>query len=173
LPAVRRQPLDTLRPLVEVADFHVCRHHTRPLRARAQKPAASSDRPRSVERVPGDQQLHALSIGQVRAHNHLLRAAVGVQEEHFERIAEIIVVELVIADSVQPYRRAGRDHKVERGTQRSPLRERCRQPTRCNRPFAYERYPHEATGGVRFEFQQAANLVGSQISRHRVGFTPP
>ena len=53
-----------------------------------------------------------------QARRRPVRAAVGVQHEQFKRIAEIIMVELIVADSMRPHRRAGRDQEVEGRAQR-------------------------------------------------------
>ena len=41
--------------LVEVADFGICWHHARPLRARSQEPTTTPDYARSVKRISRDQ----------------------------------------------------------------------------------------------------------------------
>ena len=123
--------------LVEIADFDVfCRHHARPLGARAQEPLTAPDQSCSMERISGDQQLHTVPTAQVWSDDDPFGGAVGVQQEYLERISEVLVVELVVADSVKPYRGVGRHHEVERGTQRSPLRKRCWQPARRDRVLA-------------------------------------
>ena len=48
-----------------------------------------------------------LAVAQVRPDDDARGGAVGLQQEHFERIAEVIVVELVVANAVQPHRRLG------------------------------------------------------------------
>jgi hypothetical protein len=42
-------------------------------------------------------------IAQVRSDDDSLGGTFGVQQEHLEWIAEIIVIELVVADSVKPH----------------------------------------------------------------------
>ena len=66
------------RQLVDIADFDVCRCYPRPLGARAQKPTTVPDQPRSVERIAGNQQLHALAAAQVRSHDYSLGGAIDV-----------------------------------------------------------------------------------------------
>ncbi len=65
------------------------------------------DQPCSVECIAGDQQLHTLATAQVRSDDDPFGATVGVQQEHLERIAEIIVVKLFVADSVKPHGASG------------------------------------------------------------------
>ena len=55
--------------------------------------------------VAGDEKLHALSGGDIRSDNDALALAAGMQQEQFERIAEIIMIELVVHDAMQPHRR--------------------------------------------------------------------
>ena len=85
--------------LVEIAELDIGRHDPRPLGAGAEKPAAPVDQTRGVEGVAGDEELDALSGAQIRPDHHPLALAVAAQQEDLERIAEIIVVELVVADA--------------------------------------------------------------------------
>jgi hypothetical protein len=64
--------------------------------------------------VAGDQQLNALAPAQVGADNDALGRAVAMQQQDLERVAEIIVVKLVVADAVEPHGRGRRYHEVER-----------------------------------------------------------
>jgi hypothetical protein len=91
--------------LVDIADFDIGRHHARPLGARTKKPTATPNQPCRVERAAGDHELHALTSAQTWSDDDPLGGAVGVQQKHFERITEIIVVELIVADAVKPNRR--------------------------------------------------------------------
>ena len=102
------------------------------------------DQPRGVEGVAGDQHLHALAVAQIRSDDDTRGGAVAVQQEHFEGIAEIIVVELVIADAVQAHRSLRRDHEVERGAQGPRLRKRRRQSARRDLLLARVCQPHES-----------------------------
>jgi hypothetical protein len=66
-----------------------------------------------VKRIVGDQLLHALSAANVRSDDDPFEIAFRVQEEQLDRIAEITVVGLAVADAMQPYRRDRRDHEVK------------------------------------------------------------
>src|SRR5215831_18144177 len=78
-------------------------YHPRPLGARAKEPAAPPHQPRGMKRVAGDEELQLFPAAQVRADDALGRA-VAVQQQDLERIAEIVVVELIVADAVEPHR---------------------------------------------------------------------
>ncbi len=88
------------------------------------------------------------------------------QQQDLERITEIIVVQLVIADAVEPHRCGWRHHEVERGPHRPPVGKRRRQTAGRDRLRAQIGNPHEPAGGVRLELQQGANLVGSELIGH-------
>jgi hypothetical protein len=67
-----------------------------------------------MERVAGNEQLHPLAPAQVGADNDPLGRAAAMQKQDLERVAEIVVVELVVTDSVKPHRCGRRHHEVER-----------------------------------------------------------
>jgi hypothetical protein len=113
--------------------------------------ATPADQTRGVEGVAGDEELDALSGAQIRPDHHPLALAVAAQQEDLERIAEIIVVELVVADAVEPHRGVGRHHEIEPRAHRSPIGERRRQPAGRDRQRAQIGDPHEAAGFMRSE----------------------
>jgi hypothetical protein len=57
-----------------------------------------------MEGIAGDEELDALPTAQIRADNDPLAGAVVAQQEYFERIAEIVVIQLVIANAMEPHR---------------------------------------------------------------------
>ena len=67
-----------------------------------------------MERVAGDEQLHALAPAQVGADDDALGRIVAMQQQDLERVAEIIVVKLIVADAVEPHGCDRRHHEVER-----------------------------------------------------------
>ena len=72
----------------------------------AQKPMALPEQPRGMERIAGDQLLHVLALAQIRSDDDPLGGAIGMQQEQLERITKVIMVQLVVADTVKPHRRA-------------------------------------------------------------------
>src|SRR5439155_5858005 len=91
-------------------------HHARPFGAGAEEPAATPNQARRMECIAGNEELQALAIAQIRPDNDALAIAIGMQQKHLDRIAEIVMVELVVADAMEAHRRRGRHHEVERGT---------------------------------------------------------
>jgi hypothetical protein len=83
-----------------------------------------------MECVAGDEQLHALAPAQVGADNDALGRAAAMQQQDLDRVAEIIVVELVVADAVEPHWRRRRYHEDESAMRREQSRKsslfRCR-----------------------------------------------
>jgi hypothetical protein len=117
---------------------------------------------RGVEGVAGNQQLHLFADGEIGA-NHLPRAGpVLVQQQDLEGIAEIVVVELVIADAVEPHRRARRDQKVERRAHRPSVGERRRQAAGRDRLRAQVGRSHETAG--RFGSSCSNAMIRSAVS---------
>src|SRR5207248_9667671 len=85
---------------VEFSDFDIFRNHAGPFGAATQEPSAVSKKPCSVECVAGNKQLHVLSLAQVRANDDPIGRAIVVQQKQFERIAQIIMIKLTVADAV-------------------------------------------------------------------------
>src|SRR5256886_243093 len=73
------------------------------------------------------------------------------------------MIELVVADTMQPNGCARRYHEIERRASRPPSSEWRGQSPWRNPLLAHERHPHESARGVRLELQQVANLIGSQF----------
>jgi hypothetical protein len=76
-----------------------------------------------MEGVAGDEELDALPAAQIRAENDPLAGAVVAQQEYFERIAEVVVIQLVIANAMEPHRCGWCHHEVERGSHGAPITE--------------------------------------------------
>jgi hypothetical protein len=72
------------------------------------------------------------------------------------------MIELIVADSVQPYRSTGGHHEIERRARRTRLVERRRQDAGGKRLLAHESQPHKSAGRIGFEFQQVEYLFGTQ-----------
>ena len=53
-----------------------------------------------MEGIAGDEELDALPAAQIRTDNDPLAGAVITQQKYFERIAEVVVVQLVIANAM-------------------------------------------------------------------------
>jgi len=73
--------------------------------------------------MAGDPQLHMLAAMQIWSDNDPLAGTIGVQQDHFQRIAEIIMIKLIIAEAVKAHRRTGSHQKVKRGTGRAFISE--------------------------------------------------
>src|SRR3954452_5604309 len=87
--------------LLDIANLNIFRgHNAWPLRASAQEPFALPKKPRRVERRPGNQQLDAMARLDVRSDDDTLGSPSRVQQEELERIAEVIMIELIVADAV-------------------------------------------------------------------------
>src|SRR4029077_20121262 len=87
--------------LLDIAALDVGRHDPSPFGARTAEPTAASQQARGMERVAGNEQLHPLAPAQVGADNDPLGGAAVMQKQDLERVAEIVVVELVVTDTVK------------------------------------------------------------------------
>src|SRR5438046_10501541 len=92
-----------------------------------------------------------------------VRRVIDVKHEHFEWSTKIIMIELFVADTMQPNGSSRRYHEIERRASRPPSSEWRGQSPWRNPLLAHERHPHESARGVRLELQQVANLIGSQF----------
>ena len=90
--------------LVDIADLDVGRASTpghsvlapRNQRRRAQQPCG-------MERVAWDEQLHALAARRSGPTTTRSVAAAAMQKQNLERVAEIVMVELIVTDTVKPH----------------------------------------------------------------------
>ena len=110
-----------------------------------------------------------MAADDVRADNEQLAVAVLAQQQHLDRVAEIIVIELLVLDAVQLHRRFRRHHEIERRAQRTPVLERRRQAARRDHQVALIGLAHEAAGRVRLELEQRPDLVGGHVVGHGLG----
>jgi hypothetical protein len=111
--------------------------------------------------LPGIKKLYALTTAQIRTDNDTLGRPTGVKHQNLNRIAEVIVIKLIVADPVQPHGCVGRYHEVKSGPGWTAFCERRRQRAECDQLFAHESHAHEPTRCVRFEFEERADLFGS------------
>src|SRR5918994_5709331 len=101
---------------IQFPDLHIGGYNARPFRARAEEPTTLPDEARGVERVARDQKLDPLPCPDVRADDDTFGAAVRVQQEYLERVPEIVVIKLVIADPMEADRCPRRNQKIQSGT---------------------------------------------------------
>lgn len=83
--------------LIDIADLDIGRHHAGPLGACAEKPPATPDHLCRVEGIAWNEKLHTIAGPQIRTDDDALGRAVGVQENDFERIPEILISPYVVA----------------------------------------------------------------------------
>jgi hypothetical protein len=60
-----------------------------------------------VKCITWNKKLDALTTPQIGTDYNPLRRPIGVQHQNLNRIAEVIVIELIVADAVQSYRCLG------------------------------------------------------------------
>ena len=88
-----------------------------------------------------------------------------MQQKDLERIAEIVVVELVVADPVRAHRRVRGDQEIKARAKRPPVRERCWKSTGGNVEFCHIGHPHRPAGRVRSQIEQLDDFLRVQERR--------
>lgn len=86
-----------------------------------------------------------------------------MQHQDLNRIPEIIVIKLIVADAVQAHGCFGNYHEIERRTSWTPFGEGRRQATSSDPHFACESYAYKSTCGVGFKLEERTDLVGTQF----------
>jgi len=94
---------------IDIANFDIGRLYARPFGARTEEPApkAFGDHARCVKCIAWNEKLYVLTTAQLRTDNDALGRSIGVKHQDLNRIAEVIVIELVVADAVQSHRCVG------------------------------------------------------------------
>lgn len=159
----------TLRKLrrqeIRLAEFDIGRNHARPFGAGAEEPALLADNARGVNGVARNQKLHAVAGAQIRPDDDVL--ALPAQQQHLDRIAKVIMIELVIADPVQPHRRLRRHHEIQRRPQRAAVSERRRQSARRDlllRSIGFRTKPQVAFGSSSSNFRTSSAVMSLIIA---------
>jgi len=114
-----------------------------------------------VKSIAGNQKLHTLTATQVWTDHNAFARAINVQQQNLNRITEVIMIKLIVANAMEPDGCAGRYHEIERRTGWPPVDEWWWQPAGCNALFTYESHAHEPASGMWLQLQQAAKLIGS------------
>jgi len=114
-----------------------------------------------VKSIAGDQQVPALAAAKIRTDNDALGRPIGVKHQDLNRVTEVIVIKLIVADAVPPHGGLGCYHEVESGPGWTPFCEGRWQPAGCDQLFAHESQAHEPTRCVRFRFEKRADLASS------------
>ena len=113
---------DLDRKRFDIADLDILRWiDAGPFGARAQEPALLAGDARRVKRTGGEK-LHQLAAREMRPDHDELAGAAFMQQQHLDRVAEIIMVEPIAFDAVELHRRLGRHHEIERRAYQEPLR---------------------------------------------------
>ena len=81
-----------------------------------------------MERIARNEKLHPLSCNDVRPNNNMPDLAIARQHEHFEGIAEIIVIELIITDAVKSHGASGVTRKYNADPNGVPPANGCGNP---------------------------------------------
>src|SRR5438067_10991612 len=66
----------------------------------------------------------------------------------FNRITQVTVIKLIVADAVQAYGRIRSDHEIERGASWPTIKKRCPKSTGSNSSFTDKCHAHKAARAV-------------------------
>jgi hypothetical protein len=95
----------------DIADFDVDFLYAGPFCARAEEPAPLTDDACSVERITRDQKLHALAGAKIRTYDDPFACSIFVQHKNFNRIAQVTVIKLIVANAMESHGRIRRPMK--------------------------------------------------------------
>jgi hypothetical protein len=104
--------------------------NARPFGAAAQELAAVAGDTCGVERAAWNEELHELAADDIRPDDHELAGAAFVEQEHLDRVALIIAIELIVLDAVKLHRRFRRHHEEQCRTDRASRLEEGREAAR-------------------------------------------
>jgi hypothetical protein len=119
-----------------------------------------------VERITRDQKLHALACPQIRTYDDVFACSIFVQHKNFNRITQVTVIELIVANAMESHRRIRRHHEIECRPSWPAIKKWCWEPAGRNSLVADKCDAHETARGVRLELEERANLLGTKIIRH-------
>src|SRR5206468_8185948 len=154
------------RQRFDIADFDVDFLYAGPLCARAEEPAPLSNDACSVESITRDQELHALAGAEIWTDYGALACSVCVQHQNFNRITQITVIKLIVANAMESHGRIRRHHEIQCRARWPAIKKWCREPAGRNSLVADKRDAHETARVVRLELKQRANLFCTQIIGH-------
>jgi hypothetical protein len=144
-----------------IADFDVDCLYSWPFRACAKKPTPLPDNTRSVESITRDEKLHALTGAKIRTDYGALACSIFVQHKNFNRVTQVTVIKLIVANAMEPHGRIWRDHEIQCGARWPPIQKWRRQSARRDSLVADECDTHETARAMRFELKQRTNLFGT------------
>jgi hypothetical protein len=95
-----------------------------------------------------------------------LACAIFVQHKNFNRITQVTVIKLIVADAMESHGRIRRDHEIQCGARWPAIKKWGWEPAGRNSLVADKCDAHETARGVWLELEQRANLFGTQIIGH-------
>jgi len=134
---------------VDIAEFDIDFFYAGPFCARTEEPSPLSDDARSVERITRDEKLHALAGAEIRTDYGKFACSVFVQHKNFNRIAEITVIKLIVANAMEPHGSIRRHHEIQCRARWPAIKKWCWEPTGRDSLIAHKRDAHKTARGVR------------------------
>jgi len=146
------------RQRLGISHLNVRRFGSRPDRCSQQGIAAARRDPAGMKGSAGDQELRAHAGRQVGPDDSHLATPVRIEQQDFQRIAQVMVIHLVGANPMQADSRVRRDQEIQDAPQRPAARITGRQRAGRNGELTSIAFAHEAAGGVRLEAEQVLDL---------------
>ena len=133
-----------------------------PLGTGSEEPSPSGSEPRGVEGTARQEELNPFPSGEIRSHSVHGVVSLGVQRQHLERLAEIAVIQLVVANPVKPHRALRRHEKVQSTADGAAVTKRAAEPAGGDSFAAAVGLGHETARLMRLEMQEIDDLSGGQ-----------
>lgn len=119
-----------------------------------------------MKSIARNQPLYTLIAAKDRADHDTFALAVGAQHQNVNRVPEVIMIELIVSNAVQPHGCVGCNHEVESGTGWASFSEWRWQPTSSDPLFADESHAHEPARSMPFKLEKRADFCGGSILGH-------
>jgi hypothetical protein len=104
-----------------------------------------------------------MALAQIRANDVTFGRSVFQQHQNFDRIAKIIMIQLIVADPVKPYWLFRRQHEVKRRSSRPSVCKRRLHASSRDFMLAHEGDPDITAGRVRREIKEFAHILKCHV----------
>src|SRR5262245_30674296 len=107
-----------------------------------------------------------MALAQIGADGMKLGGPVFQHHQNFYRVAEIVMIELIVADAMEFHRVLRRQHEIERRSRRPAVRERSLHAIWCNSLLAHEGDSDVAAGFFWREVKELAHIRECHVVDH-------
>src|SRR5262245_3154317 len=151
---------------IRVTELDIRRLDAEPFCRGAEKPPPPADYARGVEWAAWDIQLHPMALAQIGADDVTFGRPVFRQHQYFDRIAKIVMIELIVTDAVKLHRLFRRQHEVKRRSSRPSVGKRGLQSASRNFVLADEGDADITAGRIWSEVKELAHILKCHVIDH-------